>query len=619
MIKKAGKTRNCIEPWRSVQFDAEGNVTPCCSGTITGNFGNIIAEHFNRIEQGLPSTIFSNPGYRQLRNGLLTGNLHPSCISCRSVHDEDVSPDELRKRVVNHLQSQGVSTEGKDLTALFAFAECGGNITNRCNFSCVYCSHSGDGGHIGYYGKEMEREQFLGIIAFLYGNGLKIFNFCGIGELTIYPDWDGLARAILERCPGIRLRAISNFGKRLSESELDTLSRFDLLHISCDTLDEKLYASLRPGGTLSLLLDNLHRLKERLAANQPEGPMLAFNVTLTDAVVYRLEELFRFAAANDMFVHLSTLFEMKGSKASATRCVKNITEMPLVELPRVREVIYDLPRRMKAENHLANVWEYSFIYNEITQKVSPLTFNQFVPANGDVFYTAFYRDNLRNPHAFLRKYWLSFDVAIKGILILSGAKVTLTLPCRTGELTFRPHWCLERIDGGAELFSGQIEVLSVSDTITVAAPVSARYYSHLLLEVISFEPSDSTIKPIRSELSPHPFFGCSEGIVVRESIFKDERHVIEQLVASHVPLVIWCAGLRTLQLLSNTSLGSANITMIIDGNHARRGEEFCGHTISSPEDIAGFDGKIVIIHSSFPEKVEQQIRLLGIKNEICIL
>ena len=48
MTENSKKTRNCIEPWRSFQFEAGGGIGPCCSGTIVGNFGNIITSSFQK-------------------------------------------------------------------------------------------------------------------------------------------------------------------------------------------------------------------------------------------------------------------------------------------------------------------------------------------------------------------------------------------------------------------------------------------------------------------------------------------------------------------------------------------------------------------------------------------
>ena len=108
MSNNVKKTKNCIEPWRSVQFEAGGSISPCCSGSVTGNFGDINTDYFDALRSNQGTDIFVNADYQLLREGLLSGKLLKSCISCRSVHDEDITTDELRQRVVNHLNGQRV-------------------------------------------------------------------------------------------------------------------------------------------------------------------------------------------------------------------------------------------------------------------------------------------------------------------------------------------------------------------------------------------------------------------------------------------------------------------------------------------------------------------------------
>jgi len=610
-------TRNCIEPWRSVQFEAGGGISPCCSGTLTGNYGNMFTDYFEAIEAGRPTDIFANDDYRALRQGLLTGDLAPSCRSCRMVHDADISTGELRQRVLNHLGIPDDASLDVDLTRAHAFHECGGNITNRCNFSCLYCSHSGEGGHAGFYRAEIGRQPFVDWIGFLHRQGLRIFNFCGIGELTVYPQWEELCSELLNRHPDLRLRAISNFGRTLTETELEVLSRFDLIHISCDTLDEDTYAWLRKGGRLPVLLNNLERLRARFTGDSARDPKLAFNVTVTDAIVDRLEGLFRYAAEHDMFVHLSTLFVMQGSIVSQTDCVKKLTDMPVEQRPRLRETLCDLPRRMKAQNPLTSVWEYRYIYKAIMTLADDITFNRFVPGAEEAIYSAFHRLHPRNPGAYLRKFWLSFDEVIKGIFLSRGQDLWIETP--PGRITYRAVWCRTRPDGNLSVVCGPMEHAILGEGFILSTRHLSEPFENMLFEVLFQEPT-GVAEGANPRISPVPPAEVTPSLLVREAFLaEDEDLVARRLVESQEPIVIWCAGLRTLQLLSNTSLGQANIRMIIDGNPGRQGQPFCGWTIQAPADLRDFAGKILVIHASCPERVEQQLRRDGITNEILIL
>jgi hypothetical protein len=465
----------------------------------------------------------------------------------------------------------------------------------------------------------MDRERFLNFIDFLCHKGLKFFNFCGIGELTIYPAWQDLCELLLRRYPQLRLRIISNFGKKLSDSELATLARLDLIHVSCDTLDDETYAWLRKGGRLPVLLDNIRRLREKFTGDPSRDPKLAFNVTATDAIPEKLEKLFRYAADNSMFVHLSNLFVMEGSIASQTACVGKISDMQASQIPHIREVLYDLPRRMKVQNPLTGVWEYKFLWRSIVEKGDAITLNTFVPRSDEVIYDAFYRTYPKNPHAYLRKIWLSFDDGFRGIYIRAGKSTKIGLPVGSWKLTYRAIWCRDRLDGDLEILPGPAEAAIVSGAITVSAAHAHEKYDHMLFEVSSYEPAVEATKD-ESVLAPFPPDGSLVPVTVREGfLMNEEEAVAQRLVDSQEPIVVWCAGLRTLQLLSNTCLGRANIKMIIDGNPSKKGQLFCGHTIHSPEDIGDFAGKIAVIHASCPEQVEFQIRRMGIANEILIL
>lgn len=413
------------------------------------------------------------------------------------------------------------------------------------------------------------------------------------------------------------MRAISNFGRTLTETELEVLSRFDLIHISCDTLDEDTYAWLRKGGRLPVLLNNLERLRARFTGDSARDPKLAFNVTVTDAIVDRLEGLFRYAAEHDMFVHLSTLFVMQGSIVSQTDCVKKLTDMPVEQRPRLRETLCDLPRRMKAQNPLTSVWEYRYIYKAIMTLADDITFNRFVPGAEEAIYSAFHRLHPRNPGAYLRKFWLSFDEVIKGIFLSRGQDLWIETP--PGRITYRAVWCRTRPDGNLSVVCGPMEHAILGEGFILSTRHLSEPFENMLFEVLFQEPT-GVAEGANPRISPVPPAEVTPSLLVREAFLaEDEDLVARRLVESQEPIVIWCAGLRTLQLLSNTSLGQANIRMIIDGNPGRQGQPFCGWTIQAPADLRDFAGKILVIHASCPERVEQQLRRDGITNEILIL
>ncbi len=604
-------TKNCLAPWRSLEFLADGKVSPCC-GPIRGDFGNLLEDLPTLDEEG---GLFRNDAYRDLRRRLLDGDLPEACRNCRAVHDPDIPVEAFERKVVDYLEARGVTTEGKDLADLYAFEECGGNITNRCNFACIYCSHSGAGAKLGSLGKVMARESFMAILDCLIERGLRIFNFCGLGELTAYRHWQSLCRDILDRHPDLKLRLISNFGRRLSHDDLALLARFELIQISCDTFDTARFDWLRGKEKLPVLLENLKALRAILETRAPPRPTLAFNVTVSNANVDDMIGIFRYAAEHTMHVHLSALFDMEGSIAKETGCVRKIWEVSGHALLHNREVFLDLPRRLKAANPLASVWEYRHLHDELMRRADLVSLNQFLPEAHERFYSAFFAAPQIAGTAYLRKVWLDFDEAIRGIWIEPGVKFIVTLPFDSASLRYRVHLVQTKIDGSLILDEGNTVMANVGKTLTVST--NGNTGAHFLFEVTDYSrsecacPANKIVVDVRDANGPRR---C-----VREATDSSAlERIAEHFADSQQPLILWCAGLKTLQALSDTRLLQANIAMIIDGAPDKQGKTLCGHTIRPPEAARDLVCPILVLHASAPEAVEQELRRAGYRNEILI-
>jgi MoaA/NifB/PqqE/SkfB family radical SAM enzyme len=66
------ETRDCVDPWVFAQFEANGNVLPCCIHTPIGSTG-----------KGRPVDVVLNDApVRRLRHQMLTGELDPECAIC---------------------------------------------------------------------------------------------------------------------------------------------------------------------------------------------------------------------------------------------------------------------------------------------------------------------------------------------------------------------------------------------------------------------------------------------------------------------------------------------------------------------------------------------------------
>ncbi|MBI5432768.1 MAG: radical SAM protein [Planctomycetes bacterium] len=159
-------------------------------------------------------------------------------------------------------------------------------LTSRCNARCVYCGVS----QPWYAGRDLELsdDALLELVARQHPLEVRL---SGNGETTMLPHWSRTARRLLER--GFELTLNTNLTKPLSDDELDVLSRFRSLEISCDSADAELLAKLRRGVRLERIEENLARLHETCRRARREPPYLNIGCTLTDLTLPGLPELVR--------------------------------------------------------------------------------------------------------------------------------------------------------------------------------------------------------------------------------------------------------------------------------------------------------------------------------------
>jgi radical SAM protein with 4Fe4S-binding SPASM domain len=74
--RAAGRRLRCTDPWRTISFDWQGMVYPCCmwKGAPIGDMRK------NTFEE-----VWNSEGYRRLRATLLTGPLMKSCAECSAI------------------------------------------------------------------------------------------------------------------------------------------------------------------------------------------------------------------------------------------------------------------------------------------------------------------------------------------------------------------------------------------------------------------------------------------------------------------------------------------------------------------------------------------------------
>ena len=491
-------TRDCLVPWKIVNFRPDGILAPCCAGPPpTGDYGNIYNADLQKTGINGAKALFANEAYRNIRRELLEGELQMACKICRII-DKDIPTELLRKKVADHLRYCGRTiTELTDLTQEYAFTDCYTDVTDRCNFSCIYCFlHSNDKNGRGsreYLDVDMSR--FLEIFSFLADDCLEYMNFCWLGEFTMHPQWKDICREIFLRHPKMRISLVSNFGRKYSDEDLDVLSRFFEIRISCDTMDPEKYSWLRRGGRLPVLIDNINNLRTRFkpgAAN----PRLIFIVTESDAILSGLTELARFAVQRNISIYMSNRAPVEDSVATVTECLGRIADLPDPQILNAWEIIHDLPRRTRAEHPPIDYFcDMGPLYNIVRQRAESITLNQFTPSEEELVYKSFAVSQQKNPEMYLKKLFLSFDDCIKGIFIRPGFVVDVLLPHTSGVLKYRIIWCKDISGKSLHIHAGSPSTAVVGDHLAFSAIKCPQRFTHVLFEILSYEPCQ-TDKPV---------------------------------------------------------------------------------------------------------------------------
>ncbi len=93
--------------------------------------------------------------------------------------------------------------------------------------------------------------------------------------------------------------------------------------------------------------------------------------------------------------------------------------------------------------------------------------------------------------------------------------------------------------------------------------------------------------------------------------------VIESLVASGEPILVWGVGTHTTRLLETTRLSDANIVAFFDSNPKLQGKRLLGRSVLPPSELSRFAQPVLISSRVFQTEIERQIRdELGCRNPI---
>jgi MoaA/NifB/PqqE/SkfB family radical SAM enzyme len=208
-------------------------------------------------------------------------------------------------------------------------------FTSRCNLRCVFCAAS----QPHYEGVDLSRDMLELVVEDLKRRKIKLVCVSGHGETTIYKDWHLYCNELIES--GRLLHIISNFAKPLSSDELETLSRFHSVEISCDTADPELFKKLRRGAKLENLIANLENLREVREKSRQKLPHISFSCVVSNRNVFGLKKFVDFGIRHGVehfnFCNLTKYPPVKGGIG-----VDHVTEMNLDDIRNAYSVLTEV-------------------------------------------------------------------------------------------------------------------------------------------------------------------------------------------------------------------------------------------------------------------------------------
>ena len=207
-------------------------------------------------------------------------------------------------------------------------------FTSRCNIRCVYCPVS----RPHYLDADIDEFTLEKVIAALKKRGVYTVCVNGHGETTIYKDWHRYCDRMLDE--GMLLSITSNFSRTFSPGEIDTLSRFISINISCDTSDPVLFKKLRRGNDLRTLCMNISRVLTVSAKKWRPQPILAFNCVVSDQNIFHLRDFAAFGI--DLGItHFNFCNLVKYPDITNALNPNHITELAPELLPKARESLLE--------------------------------------------------------------------------------------------------------------------------------------------------------------------------------------------------------------------------------------------------------------------------------------
>lgn len=284
MIKAKGLSSDfCLVPFTTLNLHPDGTVSVCRNKGTDFIVGSLKENSLNEIWNG--------PKLKAWREEFLSGKIE-TCkweiqnLSCQNCH------------WVNSLWDKAeITVEPKSVIRL------GANFNGECNLCCRMCyvwtQESGLYDDRNYW--PLMKKNLLPFLDIL-----ELFS----GEPFIQEDTFRLSELLKEMNPGCRWFVTTNGHFDFSERIKNFLMNTNLGHLvfSLDTLNKDQFPSIRRGGDLTRVLENIKNVSQ-FYEDHPEvqKPELSFNVLVMKDNYKELPKLYEFAEASGFRVSLIIL------------------------------------------------------------------------------------------------------------------------------------------------------------------------------------------------------------------------------------------------------------------------------------------------------------------------
>lgn len=248
----------CLNPFRWLEVNEGGEVTPCCGSWFKGKLGNIKKQSMEEIWNG--------PKFQALREAMYEGGnwgkfcnaaVCPHIINDTWVAVDFITPETPDQLPITKSMLEDIR-EGRTKMSSGPL-QIGLTCDPRCNLRCIMCSAHLNPNRDG----ALIRKALEGVNHFL--PGLKRIKLLGDGEVFVVPEArDFLFDFDAEKYPDVSFLIHTN-GLLFTPEAWTKMSRLtiDWVVVSIDAATKETYENIRKGGKWDLLMRNLEFLVKR--------------------------------------------------------------------------------------------------------------------------------------------------------------------------------------------------------------------------------------------------------------------------------------------------------------------------------------------------------------------